>query len=163
MNYAHIRTVNASSLKNINRIRLSQFMLMNHLDILLMQETHWSSSDIVMYKNFYRNNLDLYIEPGKNNAREITIISNQNWKMEEIKIKDLCILHNITEWHKNGRFILCYTWIRDQKIIISNIYALNNKSHTSKFFNFIQKVLSKLDSPMVLGGDWNCILYANSQ
>lgn len=92
----HICSLNASSLKNRKSIELKSFMLINNIDILLVQETHWSELDIESYKNFYSKSLNLSISPGEDNAREVIIALNRKWKVSEISISSIYRRENIS-------------------------------------------------------------------
>lgn len=111
-------------------------------DIILMQETHFSSTNHPKY--FDKTYSQSYYTTFHNKTHGVAIF---------IRNSIIFDIHNVFK-DTNSRFIILKGSINNRSITIASVYAPNEAQ--ASFFNSFFEVLDRYSSPhIILGGDFN--------
>ena len=150
----HLISLNVQGLRDkCKRLRLIQWLLHQKADIILLQETHFSS-DLDKYLINEFNDWNLYHSFGTSVCKGVSILIN---KRLEFNIIDT--LHDT-----DGRYYFMNIETCNNTYSILNIYAPNDKKLRNSFFDNINTlVMENFQGIKVIGGDFNDINSVNDR
>ena len=141
-----IVSFNVNGLRQIlKRKTIFHYLKQKHYDMILLQETHSTSSDEKQWACEWGEH-KLFAH-GESHRNGVAILFTKNLKVEFVfKYSD-----------SDGRILLCNIQIKDKKILLASIYA-PTKNETKFFDNFFSILSNFSKHDVVLAGDWNLIL-----
>ena len=142
----HFVSLNTQGLRERNkRWRLKQWILNQNIDVLLLQETHFSEDLSVTVANEFTN-WNLYHSFGSSNSRGVSILIS---KILDVNVIDL-------KSDNEGRYIFVNIEACNNTISLINIYAPNDIKSRHSFFDNICKLLIEHSLGIkIIGGDFN--------
>ena len=142
----NIMTYNCRGLRNThNREKVFEWIKGKKMDIILLQETHSSKSDEIMWGNEWGGNV--LFSHGKTDAKGVMVLVNKSSNIE------------ICEWSYDdeGRVIYALICMYGKEILIVNVYA-PNEDDPSFYKNVFEQILKYGATFVVIGGDYNLVL-----
>ena len=141
-------TINAQGLRSDDRRHNAfSFFRRNRLDIILLQETHWTSELETKIKSEW--NGDAFFSSGTNNSRGVAILISSRLDYNVIRVSS----------DNDGRVLNIILDLEERTLNILNIYAPNTDNERRVFFSNLDDFISE-EYDNVIGGDFNCILNA---
>ena len=136
-------TYNARGLGDSTKRReIFYYLHKKKFDVIFMQEVHGYKSIEKLWSSQWGSKI--WFSHGKSDAKGVAILFNKNLPIQ---------IHNFVN-DDNGRFILLYATLFNNKWLLANVYAPNTDSP-----DFFDNVFSKIDSfssdNIVLAGDFN--------
>ena len=141
-----IGSVNCRGLQDTAKRReVFNFLRNRKYSLLCLQDTHLTSKDYKIARAQW--GADLYLSPGKSNARGVSILSGNSFENK--------VLDSIND--TVGNFLALKFLIENQfTISLINVYGPN--SDNPEFVDFIRSTIEKFDSDFVIiCGDWNLV------
>ena len=140
-----LASINTQGLRSQDR-RTNAFTYFkkHRLDIIFLQETHWSVDIEMQIRREWRG--EIVFNHGTNSARGVAILINPR------------LSHRITHTRRNneGRILNILLELDDHTINIVNIYAPSTDNERNTFFSDLDDFIS-VDYDNIIGGDFNCI------
>ena len=120
------------------------FFQRSRFDIVLLQETHWSTDLELQFKRDWDGSI--FFNHGSNHARGVAILVHSR------------LDHNIrrVRHDDNGRILNLLLDFDDVTLNIINTYAPNTDSERRLFFTILEDFISH-DCENIIGGDFNCV------
>ena len=121
-------------------------------DIVFMQETHTEGNVENTWRVQWGHTITF--SHGSRNSKGVAILFKRTLPVK---------IHRY-EYDRNGRWIFLTITLNDVKLNLMNIYAPNDKNEQKEFFTEIKNILGAYHStniPLIIGGDFNCVLKAN--
>ena len=141
-------TINAQGLRSDDRRHNAfSFFGKNRLDIILLQETHWTSELETKIKSEW--NGDAFFSNGTNTSRGVAVLISSRLDYNMIRV--------VTD--NDGRVLNVILDLEERILNILNIYALNTDNERRVFFSNLDVFISE-EYDDIIGGDFNCILDA---
>ena len=138
-------SVNAEGLRSPDRRKTAfSYFLRHRLDIILLQETHWTVDMEMQIKLEW--NGDVIFNHGTNNARGVAILIHSRLDYTVIQ----------TRGDNEGRVLNILLNLDGHALNIINIYAPQTDSANQTFFSSPVQFISQVDDN-IIGGDFNCI------
>lgn len=138
-------SVNSQGLRSPDRRKSAfSYFLRHRLDIILLQETHWTVDMEMQIKREW--NGGVIFNHGTNNARGVAILINSR------------LDYTVTQTRSDneGRVLNIMLNLDGHALNIVNIYAPHTDSARQMFFASLDKFISEVDDN-IIGGDFNCI------
>ena len=138
-------SVNSQGLRSPDRRKSAfSYFLRHRLDIILLQETHWTVDMEMQIKREW--NGGVIFNHGTNNARGVAILINSR------------LDYTVTQTRSDneGRVLNIMLHLEGHALNIVNIYAPHTDSARQMFFASLDKFISEVDDN-IIGGDFNCI------
>ena len=129
-------------------MRLKQYMTEQRVDILYLQETHFTP-DILQELQLQFTELDMQTAYDSNLSKGCTVLINTNLEYD--------IINCISD--PNGRYILLNITLDLITYTLSNIYANNNLKEQKNLFHTINILINN----NIIGGDVNDTLTNNDR
>jgi exonuclease III len=117
------------------------------LDIILLQETHWTSELETKIKSEW--NGDAFFSNGTNNSRGVAVLISSRLDYDVIRVRS----------DNEGRVMNITLDLEECTLNIVNIYAPNTDNERRIFFSNLDGFISE-EYDNIIGGDFNCILNA---
>ena len=138
-------SVNSQGLRSPDRRKIAfSYFLRHRLDIILLQETHWTA-DMEMQINREWNG-EAFFNHGTNTARGVAILIHSRL--------DYTVKQKRSD--NEGRILNIVLELDDHILNIINIYAPRTDSARQSFFSGLDEFISE-DDDNIIGGDFNCI------
>ena len=142
---AVIISVNSQGLRSPDRRKTAfSYFLRHRLDIILLQETHWTVDMEMEIKREW--NGDVIFNHGTNNARGVAILIHSRLDYSVTQ----------TRGDNEGRVLNILLNLDGHVLNIINIYAPQTDSARQTFFSSLVQFISQVDEN-IIGGDFNCI------
>ena len=138
-------SVNSQGLRSPDRRKSAfSYFLRHRLDIILLQETHWTVDMEMQIKREW--NRGVIFNHRTNNARGVAILINSR------------LDYTVTQTRSDneGRVLNIMLNLDGHALNIVNIYAPHTDSARQMFFASLDKFISEVDDN-IIGGDFNCI------
>ena len=138
-------TINVQGLRSDDRRHNAfSYFRRNRLDILLLQETHWTSELETKIKSEW--NGDAFFSNGTNNSRGVAVLISSRLDYDVIRVRS----------DNEGRILNVLLDLDDHTLNIVNIYAPQTDTERQAFFSGLDDFISD-DHKNIIGGDFNCI------
>jgi len=150
MDYKAKLNLNSLNVRGINnekkRKLIFQWLKQQYPGIILLQETHSTSSDEALWAKEWGN--EIIYSHGTNNSRGVAILvwSKHNYNISNV-VRD-----------NDGRFLLIELEINEEKYVIINLYAptKNQTIAQKEFYALLDDKLKEYTSHnIIIGGDFN--------
>ncbi len=136
---------------NVNGIQntVKRYKILSHLrsldtDIAMLQETHLSTEESLKLKQRWVG--QVFSSPGSRGSRDVSILIS---KKISYKLIDM-------ESDKEGRYLILFGILQNEKCTMVNIYAPN--SAQAPFLSPITSRLAQyVNHPILMGGDFNLV------
>lgn len=145
MDQIKLASLNCRGLKNkIKRMSLFHYLKSKKFDIICLQETHITNTDLTVWKKQWGG--EIFHHQGTSNSRgEVILISKHFTGIATLLFAQERIVA-VTVTQGNYNFTL------------ANIYAPNNHTEKMRFFEELYNKCNELNDNLVLMGDFNCVL-----
>ena len=141
-----LASVNGQGPRSPDRRKLAfSFFNRNKFDIVLIQETHFTSEMEIQVQREWEG--DVFFTHGTNSARGVaTLISSRlEYKVMQTRRDD------------EGRILNLLLNMEEHTVNIVNVYAPSSDTERRTFFSGLERYLSR-DHDNIIGGDFNCIM-----
>ena len=145
-NNFHFLSLNCRGLRDRQkRARLQQYAILQKVQILLIQETHFTK-DISPLLNEEFDSWHLYHSFGSNISRGCSILIHKTFD---------CAITNF-KLDENGRYVLLNLEIENSQYTLINVYANNDSKNRNIFFQTISSLIeNNSEGSLIIGGDMN--------
>ena len=141
----NIASLNSQGLRSSDRRQTAfSFFRRNRLDIILLQETHWTVDLDIQIKHEWDG--EVFFNHGTNTARGVAILINPRLD---------CIVRQIKR-DNHGRILNILLEMDDCTFNMVNIYAPRTDNERQTFFVKLDDFIST-EHENIIGGDFNCI------
>ena len=131
--------------QTLKRKTISHYPKPKDYDIILLQETHSTSTDEKQWVCEWGGHI-LFVH-GESHRNGVAILFTKNLKVE----------FGSKYWDSDGRILLCNIQINDKKVSLASIYAPTKNE--PKFFGKFFSILSNFsEHDVILPRDWNLVL-----
>lgn len=146
MDKLRVASLNARGLKNkLKRTSIFNLLKKQKVDIVCIQEAHVNTSDARIWQKQWGGKI-IFDDSSENNKREMFLISKNVTQSIGVEI---C----------QDRVLGISVKSNNEQYIIVNVYAPNDSMEKIRFFNILQKILTKYSNDkLIICGDFNCVL-----
>jgi exonuclease III len=142
----NIRGIN----KHTKRIAVFNWARSKQFDVMLLQETFSSESDVNLWKSEWGG--QAFWAHGTKHSCGVAILIKNGFDLEPVECTR----------DPNGRYIVLKAVVQGETLYIINLYAPNTEQAKSVYYAHLQTVIDKYgiskNDNMIFGGDWNTIL-----
>ncbi len=152
MGHIRIGSFNINGVRDKNkRAKLSEFMKISKIDIVMLQETHSDKSNEIEWGLWWEGKYAL--SHGSSTSAGVAVLFSKILNVENFKIEEVVA----------GRVLCVHTEIERIKFVFINVYAPNVGSERIELFLKIKSHISQYDNffCIVMAGDWNCTEHFN--
>lgn len=140
-----IVSINAQGLRSIDRRQAAfNFIKRHKYDLILLQETHWTSDLHTLIQNEWDG--EIIFNDGTDNSCGVAILIHQR----------LCCHAQQISRDAHGRTLRITLSLDDRTINLINIYSPSSDSERRLFYNELESFISS-DHENIIGGDFNSI------
>ena len=145
-NKINVGSLNVRGLGNLNkRKELFNFVKQQNLDIISLQETHFTKEDEKITENMWGGTI--YNSYGSTQSAGVAILINSKCKIESKRI-----------WgDEEGRCIVIELTVKERSILLVNVYG-PNRDDPDFFINTINAISKTQISEVMVMGDFNVVL-----
>jgi len=146
MDNIRVCTLNGRGLRNkLKRASLFKFLKNNKYDIICLQETHVTESDVEVWSKQWGGKC--FFNKGTNKSKGEAVLVSRHFE------------GNVELIFSQERLLVVSVQCEKFKFIIVNVYAPNASSEKMAFFSNLNEILSDYrDSEVILLGDFNCVI-----
>lgn len=142
-----------------NNLFASMYDPANDLDILCVQETHWTPPLAAFHSSQHPNNLKSHYALGTSSSRGV-LTCIRSASVQDITTVPITITAADRADYpslQEGRVVVSQFKFCGSLYTVANIYAPNHRAQRNDFFRWLAPKLTPLAGNLVVAGDWNCV------